>query len=860
MLAIGKVYANLPSVFTPLVGRDLEIKAASTLLLREDVRALTLTGTGGIGKTRLAIQIATELSPAFTEGVCFVSLAPISDPAQVMPAIARALELREDLDSSSQEQIQNYVRDQRLLLLLDNFEQVIAAAPMLNDLLAACSALRLLVTSRVRLHIPNEQVFRIHPLALPDLARLPSSDALARVASVDLFLQRARQVQPGFKLTRVNARTVAEICSRLDGLPLAVELAAARVNLLPPQALLKRLENRLSVLTSSAESHPSRHQTLRTTIQWSYDLLNVDEQQLFRALSLFVDGFTLHAAEALCTHLHGSGSGVLDRLSSLLEKNLLRAPEQDEEDPRLSMLETIRAFGLEILATSGELETIQNAHMQYFLTVAEEASAPTSGQSGAEQNRYLERESANLRAALQYSLAYGKQAATMNVALRLGTALGGFWAAYGYLREGKAFLEETLAECEGTIDAIQVKALLASARFALLFCEYNQAQHMLERCRAYHQAQDDTAQLAVVVWQLGWLAHLQYSYAQAHALYEEALALSEKVHDEKMKDAVRYHQAYLALSEGDYQQSRVLFEASLAYRRAIGTSFGIAAALGDLAQLLRLSSVTPPVEEMQRLLDESMIHARITGDRGLFMALQYGVAWVAFLRGNLDEADRMVNEVIAFYKEAGKLQSLGHYLELLARIYAAQGKRAEARATFEESVVQTLKQKDIDTMSAVLVELAHLAVEQQQYARAARLLGADEKIREAASLTIDPFDSPHHNHAMTIANAVLGRDNFELLWQEGRSLSPIEALATGDSLPSNRKSALNKNITYPSGLTRREIDVLCLVAQGFTDAQVGEQLVISKRTVTTHLTSIYNKLQISSRAAATNFAVKNHLV
>lgn len=860
MLAVGKVHANLPSVFTPLVGRDLEIKAASTLLLREDVRTLTLTGTGGIGKTRLAIQIATELSPAFAEGVCFISLASIGDPAQVMPAIARALELREDLDSSLQEQLQDYLRDQRLLLLLDNFEQVIAAAPMLNDLLAACSALRLLVTSRVRLNTTNEQVFSIHPLALPDLARLPSSDALARVASVDLFLQRARQVQPGFKLTRANARTVAEICSRLDGLPLAVELAAARVNLLPPQALLKRLENRLSVLTSSSENHPSRHQTLRNTIQWSYDLLNADEQQLFRALSIFVDGFTLHAAEALCTHLHGSGGGVLDRLSSLLEKNLLRAPEQDEEDPRLSMLETIRAFGLEILETSGELETFQHAHMQYFLTITEEANAPTSGQPSAEQNRHLERELANLRAALQYSLAYGKQAATMDVALRLGTALSGFWTAYGYLREGKAFLEQALTECESTIDAIQVKALLASTRFALLFCEYKQAQHMLERCRAYYQAQDDTAQLAVVVWQLGWLAHLQFSHAQAHALYEEALALSEKVHNEKMKDIVRYHQAYLALSEGDYQQSRVLLEASLAYRRAIGTSVGIAAALGDLAQLLRLSSVTPPVEEMQRLLDESMIHARITGDRGLLMALQHGMAWVAFLRGKLDEADRLVNEVIAFYKEAGKLQSLGHYLELLARIYAAQGKRAEARTTFEESVVQALKQKDIDTMSSDLVELAHLAVEQQQYARAARLLGADEKIREAASLTIGPFGSLHHNHAVTIANAVLGRDNFELLWYEGRSLSPIEALAAGDSLPTHRKTALNKNITYPAGLTRREIDVLCLVAQGFTDAQVGEQLVISKRTVTTHLTSIYNKLQISSRSAATNFAVKNHLV
>jgi len=844
-------------LFPHLVGRAMEIKAASALLSHEDRRILTLTGAGGIGKTSLALQVATELRQSFPDGVYFVSLAPVGDPAQVIPTIARALDIHESADNSLQKQTQDYLRDRRLLLLLDNFEQIVEAAPLLNDLLTTSSALHILVTSRVRLQLDSEQVFSLSPLALPDLTHLPDKQELARVASVDLFLQRSRLVLPNFELTKANARTVAAICARLDGLPLAVELAAARIKLLPPQALLKRLENSLSVLTSNADERPSRHQTLRNTIRWSYDLLTTEEQQLFRVLAIFVDGFTQDAAEALYSQLYTSSENVADHLSSLLEKHLLHAPAQNEEDSRLQMLEMVRAFGLEMLEANNEREKAMHTHMQYFLSLAEDGSSPVTGPQEAERNRRLERDVANLRAAMQSSLAYGKQAGTMEVALRLGTVLKNFWIARSYLREGKIFLEQGLAECRGKIDATQAQAAFTLAGFALFACDYPQAQQMLEQCRTYYQGQNDKAQLANIAWQLGWLAQLQYFYTQARALYEEALRLSQETHNELLYDNVRYNLAYLARIEGDYQQSRILMEECLAYRRGIGSPFGIAAALGDLAQLLRLSSVSAPVEEMQRLLDEGMIYAREAENSYLQMALRNGLAWVAFLRKNFDEAMQMVNEVITYYKETGKLQSIGHYIELLARIYAAQGKHAEASIAFEESVIQSQKQDDMDTTSSDLIELAYLATEQSQYARATRLLGADEKLREQVSLPVCPSDSVHHDHALTIANAVLGRENFALLWQEGRALSPIGALAAGDSLPANRTG---KHITYPAGLSRREIDVLSLVAQGFTDAQVAEQLVISTRTVTTHLTSIYNKLQVGSRAAATNFAVKNHLV
>src|SRR5579885_585768 len=355
----------LPLPPTSLIGREQEIAELCTLLQHTKMRLLTLTGTGGVGKTRLALEVAHEMQKHFTDGVCFVSLAPLRDAAMVVPTIAQALGLHGSSTRPSLEYLKSFLQDKHVLLVLDNFEQVVAAAPALVDLLAACPHLKLLVTSREVLHVRGERTFLVQPLTLPDPQHLADLALVAGSGAVALFLERAREISPKLVLTPETAPLIAEICRRLDGLPLAIELAAARLKLFPLPALLEHLEHRLSFLTGGPRDLPSRQQTLRSTLQWSYDLLSEPEQRLFRRLSVFVGGCRLEAAEALSDLLDGTQASVLDGLSSLLDKHLLYRVEQSGEahdSGRLLMLETIRDYGLECLATCGELEAARQAH------------------------------------------------------------------------------------------------------------------------------------------------------------------------------------------------------------------------------------------------------------------------------------------------------------------------------------------------------------------------------------------------------------------------------------------------------------------------------------------------------------------
>src|SRR6266700_1341747 len=333
----------LPVLLTPLLGREQEVTAACTLLHRPEVRLLTLTGTGGVGKTRLALQVATELLDDFGDGVSLISLAPISDPELVIPTIAHTLGLRETGNRPLLDLLKSFLQNKRLLLLLDNFEQIIAAAPVLAGLLEACPQLKLLVTSREVLRVRGEHEFVVQPLPVPGPQQHATSEALSHYASVSLFTQRAQAVNPDIQVTDTNAHTIAAICARLDGLPLALELAAARIKLLSPQALLARLEHRLQVLTSGTQDAPTRQQTLRNTIAWSYNLLDTEEQRLFRWLSIFVNGCTLQEAEVVCTAPDGGAEQVLDGVASLIDKSLLQSLRQEgTEEMRLVMLTMIR--------------------------------------------------------------------------------------------------------------------------------------------------------------------------------------------------------------------------------------------------------------------------------------------------------------------------------------------------------------------------------------------------------------------------------------------------------------------------------------------------------------------------------------
>ncbi len=401
-----EVKNNIPVQPTPLIGREEEIALLQQLLRRNDVRLLTLTGPGGAGKTRLGVEAASSLLEEFPDGVIFVALASISAPELVASAIAQAFGIKQSGTVPLIEALKQTLRARRLLLLMDNFEQVLAAARLVAELLATCPELKILVTSREPLHLRGERQFEVPPLGLPDLAESTSVEALSQYAAIALFIERATAIQPEFTLTNENARAVAEVCIRLDGLPLAIELVAARLKLLSPAEILTRLEHRLALLTGGAKDLPKRQQTMRKTISWSYDMLSRSEKKLFRRLSVFVGGCTLTAVEAICGD--EPGIDVLDGLASLVDKSMLRQKEQSKTEKRFKMFETIREFGHEQLLASGETEAIQRRHALFFLDLVERAEPLLTGPEQVVWLERLESEHNNLRASLRWAEACGE--------------------------------------------------------------------------------------------------------------------------------------------------------------------------------------------------------------------------------------------------------------------------------------------------------------------------------------------------------------------------------------------------------------------------------------------------------------------
>jgi len=399
---------NLPIQPTPFIGREKEIAAVTRLLKRSDVRLVTLTGPGGVGKTRLSLHVAAELSDDFADGMFVVALAPLNDPTQVVPAIAQILAISETSDRPLFALLQAFLKEKQLLLLLDNFEQVGDAAVMLAELLAACRRLKIMVTSRMRLQVRAEHEFVVPPLSVPTLKHLPDLKTLSHYEAVALFIERAQATKSDFSVTNANAPAVAAICAHLDGLPLAIELAAARVKHFSPHTLLARLEQGLSILSGGARDLPARQQTLRGAIAWSYDLLSPEEQKLFRHLAVFVDGWSLEAAEAICMARGRLAEDMLDGMASLVDKSLLRQEESAAGETRFWMLQTLREFGLEQLVVRGELEVTRQAHAEYYLRLAEEAQPSLQATEQGKWLVRLEQEHENLRAALFWLLAQAR--------------------------------------------------------------------------------------------------------------------------------------------------------------------------------------------------------------------------------------------------------------------------------------------------------------------------------------------------------------------------------------------------------------------------------------------------------------------
>jgi predicted ATPase len=742
--------SDLPAPRTVIVGREAEVAAAKGLLLREGVRLVTVTGPGGIGKTRLTLEVARQSMAEFPGGVYFVPLSAVSDPGLIPSVIARTLGVKETEGRAPLETLteffENSVR-RPLLLLLDNFEQLNRAAPLVSELLTIGPSLKILVTSRSPLHVYGEFEFPLPPLALPDpKAALPLAD-LAKFSSVALFVERVVAIKPDFKLTQENAAAVAEICARLDGLPLAIELAAARVKLLPPPAMRTRLMSRLHLLTGGARDLPARQQTLRAAMDWSYDLLDGEEQKLFRRLAVFAGGSTLEAVEAVTNAQRDLSLDFLEGMASMVDKSLVKPVDQGEGESRFTMLETIREYGLEKLAASGEEALTRRAHAAYCLVLAEEAAAEDTGADRTDVLARLEVEHDNFRAALEWLTETGNA----EWGLRLGAALFRYWETREYLTEGREQLAKVLK--------MPAAAAHSKARGRVLFAA-------------------------------GVLAAVQGDDAASSGHLKECLEIARQSEDQQGVAISLNAMAVVARDRGDLASAHKLFLESLEVWKELGDSIAVARGLSNLASVAKMQG---DFASARTLYGQCLAIFRELKDRT-------GVAWSLNYQGDVarDQGDAagacsLYEQSLAMFRELGDRWGIAGSLADLGNLAREHKDFQAAEALYAESLLAFKELGHKRGVARLMECFASAAADQSLAERALRLAGAAAALRQTLGAPLTTAEQLKLECALGPARQALAQSASTEAWLEGWTMQPDKAIET--ALTTERSSP---NATTPS--------------------------------------------------------------
>ena len=783
---------NLPTEPTQLVGREGDLTVALECLNQPSVRLLTLLGPGGVGKTRLAVAIAELALRSFPDGVWFVDLVPLTDPDQVVPQIASALDLHDTGDQPILGRLKRALADRPVLLVLDNFEHVFSAAASLVELLRDCLGLKVLVTSRVSLQVRCEQQFPVAPLALPDLRHLPDWKKLTDYASVRLFVERARMVQPSFRLTHQNAETIAAICDALDGLPLAIELAAARVKSLSINAIWDWLSpssprRPLQILAASYSDVHDRQLSLRAAIDWSYRLLSAEEQTLFRQLSIFAGDFSLEAAELLSENegwVEGAPSGsrqlrIFDDIASLVDKSLLlRKPEAEDGgagEARYQMLQTIREFGREQLFGSGELPSVQRRHAFLFTTLAEDAEREQNGPAQTIWFNRLSREWDNLRAALRWCLDNDPE-----TGLRLAGSLDHFWEARDESGEGRQWLEAMLARAKNARPEVLAKAFSAAGTTAWRRADYRQAMEWHRQSLELYRSCGDQRGCALALNHLG-VQHINLGNPEAAAeCYEECVKISREIGDAEVETFGLINLGILALNRHELDRARCVLEEALALARRLESERILVYVLHNLGEVMLGLGETQAALDLQR-------------------------------------------ECVQRCYNFDHKTELAYSLEELAGVYQKQG----------------------------------------MLRKASQLFGAADALREFLKVPPNPvYRQQFYEPTLQALRDALGAKAFAAAWSAGRA-SPLEeavADALADPEPDQPGGAQPSAAAHTHPLSRREREVAALIAQGMSNREIAEALVITEGTAANHVAHIMNKLGCHSRAQIASWAAARGLV